>query len=194
MFALEARNKGTDAGDFIRKFSAIADRLGFDDNSSGEKAWSTTVPLPRVFDTLRAALLPAPPPPTVADVEQALDAMVVGTKQKSSTMGRDAGFKEGPLSTEAALQRVALLPAPPLPTVADVEQVPDATVVDRAAGSMEGPLPPEAALQQTPQLGQRPISPGLSTIRFGGQVLGGGSAGRSLALAGSPSSPAQLGQ
>nr|TKW08179.1 hypothetical protein SEVIR_6G012100v2 [Setaria viridis] len=183
VFALKARNRGTDAGDFIRKFSAIADRLDFEDNSSGEKAWSATVPLPRVFDTLRTALLPAPPPPTVAEVEQALDAMIVGTKQRRSTMGRDADFNEGPLSTGVALQRVVLLPAP-LPSVADVEQVPDATVVDRAAVSKEGPFSPEAALQQTPQLGQRPTSPGLSTSRSSGLMLGGGSAGRSLALPG----------
>nr|TKW17005.1 hypothetical protein SEVIR_5G337100v2 [Setaria viridis] len=188
-FALKDRNRGTDADDFIRKFAAIADRLDSEDNSSGEKAWSATIPLPRVFDTLRAALLPAPPPPTVAAVEQALDAMFVGTKQRRSMTARDAVFNEGPLPTGAALQRVALLPAP---SAADVEEGPGATAIDRAAGSLVGPLSPVAALQHTPQLGQRPTSPGLSSSRSDGWMLGGGSAGH-LALPGSPPSQTQLG-
>lgn len=57
------------ADDYIRKASWFADRLGFDDTSTGEKAWSEPVPLPHVFSMLRAALLSASLPPTVTDVE-----------------------------------------------------------------------------------------------------------------------------
>nr|TKW29822.1 hypothetical protein SEVIR_3G420500v2 [Setaria viridis] len=188
VFAMEARNRGTDNGDYIRKFSAIADRLGFDDDSSGEKAWSATVPLPRVFSTLRAALLPAPPSPTVADVERALDAMAVGTKQSSFTMGRDAGFKEGPLLSEAALQLTPQLgQRPNSPGLSAIR------IGGLVVGGLHGPLPRTGRVTFL-------TGPAGPAAQFAWAEChphwwpgggGGGSTGRSLALAGSPSSPAQ---
>lgn len=95
-FTLDAKKRYWHAGadEYIRKSCWLADRLGIDDAAQGEKAWSNPVPLPlpRVFNTLRAALLPAPltASPTIQDVDRALDILCIGAAEEdASDMGQE---------------------------------------------------------------------------------------------------------
>lgn len=109
---LDARKRfwHTDADEYIRKACWLADRLGIEDAVQGEKAWSDPVPLPRVFNTLRAALLPAPSTAslTIQDVDRALDILCIEAEEEdTSDMGQE--------HEQAAAQRATAHVAEPEP-------------------------------------------------------------------------------
>ncbi|KAK8447316.1 hypothetical protein SEVIR_8G046250v4 [Setaria viridis] len=152
---LEDREGSIHDDGYARKISWLADRLSFNDSAPGEKAWSASIPLPRVFDTLRAALLPAtsstraaPLPattsPTVADVERALNAMTVGIKQ--ITMGQTDSLT---LERQPAGPAVRGLPLPGCRR---------STLGPHMSGS-DGPTPPGDTAHGSPTPGRRPTTP-----------------------------------
>nr|TKV97270.1 hypothetical protein SEVIR_9G483300v2 [Setaria viridis] len=160
---LEDREGSLHDDGYAGRISWIADRLSFDDSAPGEKAWSASIPLPRVFNTLRAALLPAtsstraaPLPatasPTVADVERALDAMTVGIKQ--ITMGQT----DSPtLERQPAGPAVRGLPLPGRRL---------STMGPNMCGS-DGPTPPGDTVHGSPTPGRRPTTPTQMTTPDG---------------------------
>nr|TKW29143.1 hypothetical protein SEVIR_3G377000v2 [Setaria viridis] len=164
---LEDREGNLHDDGYARKISWLADRLGFDGTTSGEKAWSATIPLPRVFDTLRAALLPAAPStraaplpatpsPTVADVEQALDAMTVDIKQAS--MGHVDDLARGRKPAGPSVHGLPLLGhQPPLNP--------------HMSGS-DGPMAPGASFHGSPTPGRGPATPLRKTTPDGPAAQG----------------------
>ncbi|MFS9531517.1 hypothetical protein Q6247_25420, partial [Klebsiella pneumoniae] len=96
------------ADEYLRKASWLADRIGIDDEVTGDEAWSAPVPLPRVFTTLRSALMLGPAAeataasPTVDEVSSALDALCMVTEDDRRSP-RDLAQREDSPSDEAQL-------------------------------------------------------------------------------------------